>query len=166
MKLRKSSEGSKATADRELVSPLDADHWSEMVNGVLGSVDGDHERRHIRQEIFGNENVLLVSREHIGTATGTLGEALSGLLQEPSLPAPDLSDAIVEEDSIPTMSPDIATPVIAGLASNPSTLVHGLGQRLTSERDKARIHLDKQRSVCVTHSPRFARQVLTEFRLR
>jgi len=132
-----------ATADRELVSPLDADHWSEMVNGVLGSVDGDHERRHIRQEIFGNENVLLVSREHIGTATGTLGEALSGLLQEPSLPAPDLSDAIVEEDSIPTMSPDIATPVIAGLASNPSTLVHGLGQRLTSERDKARIHLDK-----------------------
>ena len=132
-----------ATTDRELVSPLSADHWSEMVNGVLGSVDGDHDRRHIRQEIFGNENVLLVSREHIGTAAGTLGEALSGFLEEPTLPAPDLTDGVIQGDQIPTNSPEITDPVIASVATKPYTLVHGVGQRLTLERDKARVHLDK-----------------------
>jgi hypothetical protein len=132
-----------ATADRELVSPLDADHWSAMVNGVLGSVDGDHDRRHIRQEIFGNENVLLVSREHIGVAKGTLGEALSGFLEEPPLPAPDPTELVAEDGQSPSIIPETVSLVSPGVAASPATLVHGIGQRLTSERDQARAHLDK-----------------------
>lgn len=132
-----------ATADRELVSPLDADHWSELVNGVLGSVDGDHERRHIRQEIFGNENVLLVSREHIGVATGTFGEALNGLLEEPTLPAPVTTDAGVEEGEAPRSDSETSSVESPSATLASVTLVHGVGKRLMSERDKARAHLDR-----------------------
>ena len=131
------------TADRELVSPLNAEHWLEMVQGVLGSVDGDLEGRHIRQEIFGNENVLLVSREHIGIADGTLEEVLSGFLEEHSLPAPDLTDAIIEGDRVSAPRPETNVPLMTSATTKPFTLVHGIGQRLTAERDKARIHLDK-----------------------
>jgi len=131
------------TADRELVSPLTAEHWLEMVQGVLGSVDGDLEGRHIRQEIFGNENVLLVSREHIGIADGTLEEVLSGFLEEHSLPAPDLTDAIIEGDRVSAPRPETNVPLMTSATTKPFTLVHGIGQRLTAERDKARIHLDK-----------------------
>lgn len=132
-----------STADRELVSPLDADHWSAMVNGVLGSVDGDYDRRHIRQEIFGNENVLLVSREHIGVAEGTLGEALSGFLEEPAQSESVPIDPVTEGELSPSISPEVVPPVPLGGAAIPATLVHGVGQRLSSERDKARVHLDK-----------------------
>jgi hypothetical protein len=64
---------------RELLSPLDASSWASIVNAVLGAIDGNSSWSRQRQELFGNEKLLLLKREHITSSSEDLHEIISHL---------------------------------------------------------------------------------------
>lgn len=69
-------------SDRELVSPLGIKDWSNLVNGFLGTIDGDPEQRNLRLEVLGNDHVLLVNRSALGSADVTFSESVRKSLSE------------------------------------------------------------------------------------
>ncbi len=69
-------------SNRELVSPLGNNDWSKLVNGFLGTIDGDPEQRNLRLEVFGNDHVLLVNRSSLGSADETFDESVGKFLSE------------------------------------------------------------------------------------
>ena len=63
---------------RELVSPISRDHWNSMITKFFGAIDGNPNVRDIRQQLFSNENILLVDR----TAAGISDRDLSGEIEK------------------------------------------------------------------------------------
>ena len=64
---------------RELLSPLDASSWASIVNAVFGAIDGSSTWSKQRQELFGNEKLLLLKREYIANPSDDLDEVISTL---------------------------------------------------------------------------------------
>jgi len=64
---------------RELLSPLDSASWSLIVKSVLSSIDGSADWAKERQELFGNEKLLLLKRDSITDSEENLSEVLLGL---------------------------------------------------------------------------------------
>jgi hypothetical protein len=69
-------------SNRELVSPLGTKDWSNLVNGFLGTIDGDPDQRNLRLEAFANDHILLVKRSALGSADTTFGESVRKFLVE------------------------------------------------------------------------------------
>jgi hypothetical protein len=63
---------------RELVSPISREHWSSMITKFFGAIDGNPNVRDVRQQLFSNENILLVDR----TAAGISDRDLSGEIEK------------------------------------------------------------------------------------
>ena len=63
---------------RELVSPISRDHWTSMITKFFGAIDGNPNVRDVRQQLFSNENILLVDR----TAAGISDRDLSGEIEK------------------------------------------------------------------------------------
>ena len=67
---------------RELVSPISRDHWAMMLTRFFGAIDGGSTTRDFRQQLFSNENILLVDRLSAGSSDGDLGIEVTKLLRE------------------------------------------------------------------------------------
>jgi hypothetical protein len=89
-------------ADREIVSPLMREHWAQILGRCLGSVDGSSATREVRQQVFGNENILLVSRDAIGSCEDTLEAQVARLMasngtSQPAEPLTDFESEVIAE---------------------------------------------------------------------
>lgn len=89
---------------RELLSPLDAARWSLIIKSVLSSIDGSADWADKRQDLFGNEKLLLLKKENIGSPNLDLSEVLSQLalnirIDEPKLPESPKSDDSASDEA-------------------------------------------------------------------
>jgi hypothetical protein len=84
---------------RELVSPISRDHWSSMITKFFGAIDGNPNVRDVRQQLFSNENILLVDRTAAGISDRDLSGEIEKLMFEYVRP-----EIIVE---IPQVEPEI-----------------------------------------------------------
>jgi hypothetical protein len=88
-------------SNRELVSPIGRDHWTSMITKFFGAIDGNPNVRDIRQQLFSNENILLVDRAAAGNSDRDLSGEVEKLLFEYVRPeiiqvAPEVVQEIVE----------------------------------------------------------------------
>jgi hypothetical protein len=90
-------------ADREIVSPLSREHWQTILRSYLGVVDGSSSAREVRQRVFGNENILLVDRDALGSCQDLLNIQVAQLLEgglSESIYGIGLSDENSEDDQL------------------------------------------------------------------
>jgi|GEM_PF-6898177 len=149
-------EGITERSTRELVSPISREHWSSMITKFFGAIDGNPNVRDIRQQLFSNENILLVDR----TAAGKSGQDLSGeiekLLFEYVRPEviievpesePEVLETLVEgaseaNDPAFVETPEVIEPELHLETEEPepnrNSLVELISNRFANERDKAR----------------------------
>jgi len=86
---------------RELVSPIGRDHWASMITKFFGAIDGNPNVRDVRQQLFSNENILLVDRAAAGICDRGLSGEIEKLLFEYVRPeiiqeTPEVEQEIVE----------------------------------------------------------------------
>lgn len=84
---------------RELLSPLDAASWSLIVKSVLSSIDGSADWAKERQNLFGNEKLLLLKKENIGSPDLDLSEVLSQLALNVRINEPEIRETSTSDDS-------------------------------------------------------------------
>jgi hypothetical protein len=141
---------------RELVSPISRDHWNSMITKFFGAIDGNPNVRDIRQNLFSNENILLVDRTAAGVSDRDLSGEIDKLLFERIRPEaiseiPDLEPEPIENPN--ENVPEINNPLSGGdlkvveselthetndLQSSRNSLVELISDRFANERDKAR----------------------------
>ena len=141
---------------RELVSPISRDHWSSMITKFFGAIDGNPNVRDIRQQLFSNENILLVDR----TAAGKSDQDLSGEIEkllfeyvrpeiitevpvfEPEVLETPLEGASEANDPALVETPEVIEPELhletEELEPSRNSLVELISNRFANERDKAR----------------------------
>lgn len=83
---------------RELLSPLDAASWSLIVKSVLSSIDGSTDWAKERQNLFGNEKLLLLKKENIGSPDLDLSEVLSQLALNVRINEPEMRETSTLDD--------------------------------------------------------------------
>ena len=132
-------------SNRELVSPLGVKDWSNLVNGFLGTIDGDPDQRNLRLEVFGNDHVLLVNRSALGLAEHTFGESVEKFLSEVPIVSVGKSDdqnlsVENDQDSESAEIVDVSnseTAVERTLRSFSPTLLESINSNFKQEREKA-----------------------------
>jgi len=148
---------------RELVSPISRDHWTSMITKFFGAIDGNPNVRDVRQQLFSNENILLVDRTATGISDRELSEEIEKLLFEyvrPEIIQEIFSaetevlknlvigdDAPIEENVTPEepikieISVDIEAELKEAVEEDQpkrNSLVELISDRFAKERDKAR----------------------------
>jgi hypothetical protein len=141
---------------RELVSPISRDHWSSMITKFFGAIDGNPNVRDVRQQLFSNENILLVNRSAAGISDSDMSGEIEKLLFEYVRPEvireiPRVEQQIVENPF--EHGPEAQEPVEAessvdeapeltqedgDVQPKRNSLVELISDRFASERDKAR----------------------------
>jgi hypothetical protein len=141
---------------RELVSPISRDHWSSMITKFFGAIDGNPNVRDVRQQLFSNENILLVDRSAAGISDSDMPGEIEKLLFEYVRPEvireiPRVEQQIVENPF--EHGPEAQEPVEAessvdeapeltqedgDVQPKRNSLVELISDRFASERDKAR----------------------------
>jgi hypothetical protein len=67
---------------RELLSPLSGDDWTNIVRSLLAGVDGHSDWSRTRQDLFGNERLLLLKRQYICEDEPELTAVMSQLAEQ------------------------------------------------------------------------------------
>lgn len=140
---------------RELVSPISRDHWNAMITKFFGAIDGNPSVRDIRQNLFSNENILLVDRTAAGVSDRDLAGEIDKLLFERIRPEVISETADLQTEAIDNSTDDLLEhkdslsdgDLVVGESGlmhetiepplSRNSLVELISDRFANERDKA-----------------------------